>query len=146
MTIRKPAIEKIIERYTRESGVRQLEKQLAKILRKAVLAKLRKANVDLSSTGTVMSGDLADFEKAYCILEGNGRISGPADVGAFESAVVNFFGNTVHTGLEDIIKTYVWSETEHEGGLDHVGADHSAGTDDEQLFISKIIHFYCNKN
>lgn len=35
-------------------------------------AKLRKANVDLSSTGTVMSGDLADFEKAYCILEGNG--------------------------------------------------------------------------
>ena len=37
------AILAIIDNYTSESGVRQLEKLLAKILRKAVLAKLRKA-------------------------------------------------------------------------------------------------------
>lgn len=34
LTFRKPALEKIIERYTRESGVRQLEKQINKCLRK----------------------------------------------------------------------------------------------------------------
>lgn len=33
-TIGKPALEKIIEQYTRESGVRQLEKQISKIFRK----------------------------------------------------------------------------------------------------------------
>ena len=34
LTFRKPTLEKIIERYTRESGVRQLEKQINKCLRK----------------------------------------------------------------------------------------------------------------
>ena len=34
LTFRKPTLEKIIERYTRESGVRQLEKQISKCLRK----------------------------------------------------------------------------------------------------------------
>ena len=41
MTIRKPALEKIIERYTRESGVRQLEKQINKALRKLAFYKMR---------------------------------------------------------------------------------------------------------
>ena len=41
LTIRKPAIEKIIERYTRESGVRQLEKQINKALRKLAFYKMR---------------------------------------------------------------------------------------------------------
>lgn len=41
MTIRKPVIETIIERYTRESGVRQLEKQINKALRKLAFYKMR---------------------------------------------------------------------------------------------------------
>lgn len=41
LSIRKAAIEKIIERYTRESGVRQLEKQLDKALRKLAYYKMR---------------------------------------------------------------------------------------------------------
>lgn len=41
LTIRKAAIEKIIERYTRESGVRQLEKQIDKALRKLAFYKMR---------------------------------------------------------------------------------------------------------
>lgn len=41
LTIRKAAIEKIIERYTRESGVRQLEKQIDKALRKLAYYKMR---------------------------------------------------------------------------------------------------------
>lgn len=37
LTFTKPAIEKIIEQYTRESGVRQLEKQIDKAMRKLAL-------------------------------------------------------------------------------------------------------------
>ena len=39
LTFTKPAIEKIIEQYTRESGVRQLEKQINKSLRKMAFKK-----------------------------------------------------------------------------------------------------------
>ena len=39
LTFTKPAIEKIIEQYTRESGVRQLEKQINKALRKIAFKK-----------------------------------------------------------------------------------------------------------
>ncbi len=39
LTFTKPAIEKIIEQYTRESGVRQLEKQINKALRKMAYQK-----------------------------------------------------------------------------------------------------------
>ncbi len=39
LTFTKPAIEKIIEQYTRESGVRQLEKQINKALRKIAFNK-----------------------------------------------------------------------------------------------------------
>ncbi len=35
-------------------------------------AELNAVPTDLSSTATVMAGDAADFEKEYCILEGNG--------------------------------------------------------------------------
>lgn len=41
LTMRKPVIETIIERYTRESGVRQLEKQINKALRKLAFYKMR---------------------------------------------------------------------------------------------------------
>ena len=41
LTFTKPAIEKIIESYTRESGVRQLEKQINKAFRKLALEKAR---------------------------------------------------------------------------------------------------------
>ena len=41
LTFTKPAIEKIIEQYTRESGVRQLEKQINKALRKMAFRKAK---------------------------------------------------------------------------------------------------------
>ncbi len=41
LTFNKAAIERVIEQYTRESGVRQLEKQLNKALRKMAFAKAR---------------------------------------------------------------------------------------------------------
>lgn len=41
LTVRKSTIEKIIENYTRESGVRQLEKQLDKAFRKLAFYKMR---------------------------------------------------------------------------------------------------------
>ncbi len=41
LSMRKATLEKIIERYTRESGVRQLEKQINKVLRKLAFYKMR---------------------------------------------------------------------------------------------------------
>ena len=45
LAFNKAAIEKIIEQYTRESGVRQLEKQINKALRKMALIKAREGNL-----------------------------------------------------------------------------------------------------
>lgn len=50
LKIKKSAIEKIIEKYTRESGVRSLEKQINKMLRKVALEYAREM---ASSTGTL---------------------------------------------------------------------------------------------
>ena len=46
LTFTKPAIEKIIEQYTRESGVRQLEKQINKALRKMAVRFLENVNAN----------------------------------------------------------------------------------------------------
>ena len=48
LTFNKAGIEKIIEQYTRESGVRQLEKQINKLLRKAALMKVRDGELPFS--------------------------------------------------------------------------------------------------
>jgi len=44
----KPALEKIVESYTRESGVRQLEKQINKALRKMALAKVKDEELEFN--------------------------------------------------------------------------------------------------
>lgn len=51
------ALSKIIESYTGESGVRMLEKELAKVIRKIVLNKMRGKDYKL----TVEAGDLVDY-------------------------------------------------------------------------------------
>ncbi len=45
LTLTKPAIEKTIEQYTRESGVRQLEKQINKALRKLAFIKAKEGEL-----------------------------------------------------------------------------------------------------
>ena len=46
MKFNKASLEKIIEQYTRESGVRQLEKQINKALRKMAYNKAMEGNLD----------------------------------------------------------------------------------------------------
>jgi len=48
LTFNKAGIEKVIEQYTRESGVRQLEKQINKMLRKSALIKVREGELPFS--------------------------------------------------------------------------------------------------
>lgn len=48
VTFTKPALEMIIERYTRESGVRQLEKQINKAMRKLAFMKARDSEIPYS--------------------------------------------------------------------------------------------------
>mgnify|MGYP003292288236 FL=1 len=55
LKIKKNAIEKIIENYTRESGVRSLEKQINKMLRKVAL--------EFAQTQTGSTGDITSIEK-----------------------------------------------------------------------------------
>ena len=55
LKIKKNAIEKIIENYTRESGVRSLEKQINKMLRKVAL--------EFAQTQTGSTDDIASIEK-----------------------------------------------------------------------------------
>ncbi|MDE7153632.1 MAG: endopeptidase La [Muribaculaceae bacterium] len=50
VTFTDDAIRKIIESYTSESGVRQLEKNIASIIRKLVLAKMRKGESNVTLT------------------------------------------------------------------------------------------------
>lgn len=53
LKIKKNAIEKIIENYTRESGVRSLEKQISKMLRKVALEYARNNSDDSNNSITI---------------------------------------------------------------------------------------------
>lgn len=57
MKVNKQALEYIIERYTRESGVRSLEKQIAKLCRKMAIGMANKESVESETVG------VADVEK-----------------------------------------------------------------------------------
>ena len=63
-------------------------------------------------------------------------INGVGDIGTGEGALLNLVEDTVYSRLENVVKANVGSETEHEGALHHVGTNHTAGTDDDQFFIS----------
>lgn len=58
LNISKTALERIIEDYTRESGVRGLEKQISKIFRKLALNYARKKEVDFSTVKPEHLNDL----------------------------------------------------------------------------------------
>jgi len=68
----KAAIEKIIEQYTRESGVRQLEKQIDKSLRKLALIKARDGQLPYDKISTEQIEDLLGKPPFYRdIYQGN---------------------------------------------------------------------------
>ncbi len=68
----KGALEKIIEQYTRESGVRQLDKQVDKALRKLAFRKALNGSLDTTSIGTAEIEDLLGKPPFYRdIYQGN---------------------------------------------------------------------------
>ena len=72
ITFTKPALEKIIEQYTRESGVRQLEKQINKALRKLALVKARDNELPYEKITPEEIGDLLGKPPFYRdIYQGN---------------------------------------------------------------------------
>ena len=72
VTFNKSAIEKIIEQYTRESGVRQLEKQINKALRKMAFIKARDGQLSYSKiTPTEIEGLLGKPPYYRDIYQGN---------------------------------------------------------------------------
>ena len=84
---------------------------------------------------TLLTGSAAGRNNVFSIFECHGGIDGGGNVGTLESAVVDLCKNTLEAGLIDIVKTYVRSETEHECGLGHVGANHSTCSYNDQLFV-----------
>ncbi len=72
LTFTKPAIEKIIEQYTRESGVRQLEKQINKALRKMAFKKAESGELPFSKVTPSEIEDLLGKPPFYRdIYQGN---------------------------------------------------------------------------
>ena len=86
------------------------------------------------------TGCSAGGDDVLGILEGDGRVDGGGEVHAREGAMVHLGEDTLEAGLKDIVQADVGSKTEHAGGLDHVGADHTGGAHDQELFISKEFH------
>jgi ATP-dependent Lon protease len=72
LTFTKPAIEKIIEQYTRESGVRQLEKQINKALRKMAFKKAESGELPFEKISPTEIEDLLGKPPFYRdIYQGN---------------------------------------------------------------------------
>ena len=72
LTFTKPAIEKIIEQYTRESGVRQLEKQINKSLRKMAFKKAESGELPYTKVTPTEIEDLLGKPPFYRdIYQGN---------------------------------------------------------------------------
>jgi len=72
LTFTKPAIEKIIEQYTRESGVRQLEKQINKALRKMAFKKAESGELPFAKITPTEIEDLLGKPPFYRdIYQGN---------------------------------------------------------------------------
>ena len=72
LTFTKPAIEKIIEQYTRESGVRQLEKQINKSLRKLAFKKAESGELPYEKISPTEIEDLLGKPPFYRdIYQGN---------------------------------------------------------------------------
>ena len=89
---------------------------------------------------TVLTWSTAGRDDELGACESLLRIGCPSYVGTWESTVVHFLGYTVDSRFDDVIETDVRSKTEHKGGLSHVGADRTAGTDDEQLLVCQKSH------
>lgn len=72
LSIRKDTIEQIIEKYTRESGVRQLEKQINKVLRKLAFYKTRDGEIPYEKITSAALEDLLGKPPFYRdIYQGN---------------------------------------------------------------------------
>jgi len=115
IVIKQNAIREIIQRYTRESGVRNLEREISKICRKAVKSMLLKPSLNKI---TVTSNNITKFLGVKRFRFGSaenkdqvGQVTGLAwtEVGGelltIESAVVDGKGKFVQTGqLGDVMK------------------------------------------
>ena len=114
LTITKPAVLDIIQHYTRESGVRNLEREISKICRKVVKSLLLKPkSTSVRVTPKSMEKYLGVRRFRYGLAEDNdqvGQVTGLAwtEVGGelltIEAAVVGGKGKLTHTGqLGDVM-------------------------------------------
>jgi len=115
VTIKQTAVREIIQRYTREAGVRNLEREISKICRKAVKAMLLKPSI---KTLTITARNIEKYLGVKRFRFGSadakdqiGQVTGLAwtEVGGelltIESAVVDGKGKFVQTGqLGDVMK------------------------------------------
>ena len=87
---------------------------------------------DVFSAGESLLGSLGNLLGIAHVLNGRSIVG---DVGTGECALLNLIEDTMNTRLIDIVETYVRSKAEHQNALHHVGTDHTACTDDDQLVI-----------
>ena len=88
---------------------------------------------------TFLTGSTAGGDDVLRAGEGFLRVRRGDETHARESAVLHLEEDAVVTGLVDIVKADIRCQAQHGRDLGHVGADHTAGTDDEKFFIRKKI-------
>ena len=84
---------------------------------------------------TLLTGSATARNDVLSTCEGLLGIDGVGEVSTGEGAVAHLVIDAMHTGFVDVIQADVGGETQHQHTLHHVGADHTAGTDNHKLFV-----------
>ena len=86
-----------------------------------------------------LTGSTAGGDDVLCAGEGFLRVRRGDEPHARESAVLHLEKDAVVTGLVHIVKADVRCQAQHGSDQGHVGADHTAGADDQKFFIREKI-------
>ena len=89
---------------------------------------------------TVFTRSTTRRDDVLSTRESNLRVNRIREICTRECAMAHFFIYTVYARLEDVIQADVRSKTEHECRLNHVAADHTTGTNDNEFFVSQKFH------
>ncbi len=145
ITITDPTIRQLIEGYAREAGVRALEKQLNKIIRKSIVRILKtkkdKIRINIKSLSELLGPPIFKPEKQ---MRGKGIVTGLAWT-AMGGATLSIEAVRVHSKTAGFKLTGKLGEVMQESAsiaLSHVRANAKAYGIDQDYFDSSFLHIH----